>query len=79
MPDLKPVTDALAVECALKGLTLRRVDAPVAGETLVAGRDELLALPDDCSFTSTVMPDGTREYRIAERTDAEKLEAVNGR
>lgn len=79
MPEMKPVTDALSVECAIKGLTLRRVDAPVAGETLTAGAKEQIVLPDDCSFTSTVMPDGTREYRIAERTDAEKLEAVNGR
>lgn len=64
----------------LKQLTLR----PVAGEVMVAGRDEQIVLPDDCSFTSTVLADGTRRYVIGEavqgdqftelRAYAEKLE-----
>lgn len=77
MSDLKKC-DALTVECAIKGLTLREVD-PVPGEVLTATADEQLRLPDGCSFISTILPDGSREYRISEAvSDEEKLEGLFG-
>lgn len=72
----------LEVECAVRGLRLRVMDAPEAGSVIVAGPDEQLLMPDGCSFISTVLPDGSREYRISEAvpelTDEEKLEAIYG-
>lgn len=72
----KQQSSALRVECAIAGLTLREVD-PVPGEVVTATADEQIVLPDGCSFISTILPDGSREYRISEAmTDAEKLEAM---
>lgn len=67
-----PISDPLETECAIKGIKLIKITSVNPGDVFYATDGELLVLPDDCNFTSTILSDGRREYKIGENNSIDE-------